>query len=63
MDALKVPIATQAKVGSILVHVEEGLSAKGHHFDWNAVESLMQDPDVVVWLDELRGLALIPEKR
>lgn len=56
-------LALQAKVGSILAHVEEGLSAKGHPFDWTAVESLMGDPGVVAWLEGLRDMSLLPEKR
>ena len=63
MADMKISVAQAAKVGSILVHVEEGLSAKGHDFDWTAVQSLMADPDVAGWLANLRGMALLPVKR
>lgn len=32
-DPFKIEASLAAKVGSILVHVEEGLSADGHTFD------------------------------
>lgn len=52
-----------AKLGSILVHVEEGASMNGHAFDWIATKPLLADPEVVAWLGELRKLALVPVKR
>ena len=59
----EISLALQAKVGSILVHVEEGLGAKGHTFDWHAIDALMGDPEVTDWLKGLRKMALLPEKR
>ncbi len=50
-----------AKVGSILVHVEEGLDKDGHPFDWEAVRALLKDPDVQGWLAFLGPL--VPRKR
>lgn len=52
-----------AKVGSILVHVEEGSEEGGHHYDWVAVRSLLADRDVQEWLDGLRRHAMVPVKR
>lgn len=52
-----------AKLGSIIVHVEEMLSPKGHAFDKVALEQLMLDPDVREWLAEMDALAMVPRKR
>lgn len=52
-----------AKVGSILVHVEEGAGEGGHAFDWTAARSLLADREVQEWLDGLRRHALVPVKR
>lgn len=56
-------LSTMAKVGSILIHVEEGRSRDGSPFDWSTVDSLMQDSEVQQFLTDLRALALIPRKR
>lgn len=56
-------LSTLAKVGSILVHVEEGRSEDGHPFDWDAVDALMADDEVQLFLKDLRALALLPSKR
>lgn len=50
-----------AKVGSILVHVEEGAGADGHHYDWIAVRSLLADREVQDWLDGLRRHAMLAD--
>lgn len=51
------------KLGSIAVHVEEMLSPKGHHFDKAVLDSLLSDPEVKAWLEQMDKLALIPRKR
>lgn len=55
--------ALLAKLGSIAVHVDEGLGQGGHAFDRMALASLLVDPEVADWLAEMRKLAMIPEKR
>lgn len=62
-DALKPGPALVAKVGSILVHMEEARSNEGHHYDWAALDSLMADPEVQEWLTGLRALSMVPRKR
>lgn len=52
-----------AKVGSILVHTEEGTSSDGHEFDWHAVRALLADAQIVEWLRALQKMALVPVKR
>lgn len=56
-------LALLVKLGSILVHVDEGLSAKGHPFDLEAIKSLMDDPDVRRWLAVMDKAAFLPIRR
>ena len=51
------------KLGSIAVHAEEMLSPIGHAFDKSALESLLQDVEVQLWLKRMDFLALLPKKR
>ena len=60
-DPLTPDLTTLIKLGSIVVHVEEWLSAKGHNFDRVVIESLLQDPGVIKWVKEM-GVYL-PVKR
>lgn len=57
------PPALAAKLGSIVVHMEELSSADGHSFDKIAIEALVADSDVQAWISQLRGMALVPVKR
>lgn len=52
-----------AKIGSIVVHVEEYLSEEGHEFDRAALLGLLADPEVREWLGELRALGMLPLPR
>jgi hypothetical protein len=52
-----------AKLGSILVHVEETWSPGGHELDRAAAETLLRQPDVQAWLADGRAMAMVPEKR
>jgi hypothetical protein len=56
-----VGIGLLCKLGSIVVHADEMLSAKGHHFDRVALEALLHDPEVAAWLKEMGPL--VPRKR
>jgi len=51
------------KLGSIIVHMEEKASAKGHWMDQHALDTVRNDPEVVEWLDQMTKLALLPVKR
>ncbi len=55
--------ALAAKLGSALVHIEEGRSADGHAFDWTALDMLLQDPEVQQWIAALQKMAMVPVKR
>lgn len=63
IDTLAPPVAVLAKIGSIIVHLDEGSGNDGHQFDWIALGQLLADRDVQTWLDGMRGLALVPVKR
>lgn len=51
------------KLGSIAVHVEEGLSKDGHPFDLVVLQQLLGDAEVRTWLDAMAKMALLPVKR
>ena len=62
-DPLKPSLPLLCKLGSILTHVEEGMSDDGHVFDWKATTSLLGDPEVQEWLDKMRAATFLPLKR
>ncbi len=62
-DPLKPSPALLSKLGSIVVHADEGLSSDGHAFDIEAIRSLLADPEVTTWLAEMDAMAFIPKKR
>lgn len=63
VDTFSPPVQLIAKVGSILVHVDEALSDDGHRFDWATVRSMLADREVQQWLAALQSHALVPVKR
>jgi hypothetical protein len=62
-DCLSPSAALLCKLGSLVVHAEEMLSAKGHHFDLDTIRSLLADSEVKAWLAQMDKLALLPKKR
>ena len=52
-DPLMPDLTTLVKLGSIAVHAEEMLSAKGHPFDRILLEGLLQDPDITAWIEAM----------
>ena len=60
---MRLSLTLQAKIGSALVHAEEAISDKGHHFDLQTFKDLVADPDVAEWLEGLRKMAMLPVKR
>ena len=52
-----------AKLGSIMVHVEECYSTDGHAFDKIAVEQLLIDPEVTEWRKAMDAISMLPKKR
>jgi hypothetical protein len=63
VDTFAPPVRLLAKIGSILVHVEEGAGEGGHEYDWTAARSLLADREVQNWLEGMRESALLPVKR
>lgn len=56
-------LALLVKLASIAVHVEEMLSPSGHHFDRAAVQTLLDDSEVRIWLAEMGKKGFLPVKR
>lgn len=63
IDTFAPPVQLLAKLGSIIVHIEEGLGDDWHHFDLTATRSLLADREVQEWLESMRAKALVPVKR
>lgn len=63
MKPLKPSTVLLCKLGSIVVHTEEMLSSKGHHFDVATLRGCLADPEVIEWMKEMDRLALVPKKR
>ncbi len=63
MNALEPPASVLSKLGSIAVHAEELFSKDGHNFDKIALQSLIEDEEVQVWLFSMTELAMLPVKR
>jgi len=38
------------KLGSLVVHIEEAMSSKGHHFDIATIKGQLQDEELREWL-------------
>jgi len=61
------PLAPSAvllcKLGSIIVHAEEGLSDSGHVVDIDTFYDLLGEADVQEWFEGMRSMALLPVKR
>ena len=62
-DPLKPSASLLVKLGSIVVHTEEMLGPNGHHFDVATLKSMLADPELDAWRDEMGSLALLPVKR
>lgn len=52
-DPLKPSLGLLSKLGSIAVHADEMISAKGHPYDRAALEQLLVDPEVRQWINEM----------
>lgn len=51
------------KLGSIVRHVQEMQSPRGHQYDQIALATLLYDADVVAWMEDMDKLALLPVMR
>ena len=62
-EPLKPNTKILSRLGSLFIHVEEGLAQGGHPFDMLAIGTIIDDPEVKQWIKEMDKLALIPKKR
>lgn len=62
-DPFKPSVPLLVKLGSIAVHVEEMMSAKGHRFDRAAIQTLLDDEEVIEWRKAMDKMAMLPVKR
>lgn len=62
-DPFKPSKSLLVKLGSIAVHTDEMMSARGHAFDRNALDTVLHDLEVAEWLDDMSALGLLPVKR
>lgn len=63
VDTFAPPIGLLAKLGSIIVHVDEGSGQGGHQFDWVVVRSLIADREVQDWLEGMDAKGFLPKRR
>ena len=62
-DPLKPSPQLLIKLGSIIVHYEELTSKNGSEFDKITINSLMSEPTVQDWFNEMNKMAFLPVKR
>lgn len=55
--------ALLCKLGSIIVHADEGTEDGAHFFDLHTVRTLLADPEVKAWLAAMDRMAMLPVKR
>lgn len=60
---LEPSVNTLVKLGSIMVHADEMMSADGHAFDRIALQHLLRDPEVLEWRKEMDAMAMLPKMR
>jgi hypothetical protein len=63
VDPLKPSATLLIKLGSAVVHAEEYLSPHGHPFDKHTFDQLLQDPEIIEWLQAMGKQAFLPRKR
>lgn len=61
-DYLNLPLSLAVKLGSLAVYAGEYLSPSRSSYDLNAIETLVDDPEVNEWLDKFQP-GLLPVKR
>lgn len=59
-EMTKPGLALLSKLASIAVHALELRSSDGHHFDAAALDGLLADPEVDLWLKQMGDAALAP---
>ncbi len=59
----KPKLSILVKLGSIAVHADELSSPQGHQFDKAALTQLLEDPEIELWMKEMKDMGLLPVKR
>ncbi len=62
-DPLKPSVSLLCKLGSLIVHADEGFSDIGHHFDEIAFAEGLRDPEVLEWISQMSAMSMLPVKR
>lgn len=62
-QALTPSASLLCKLGFIVVRVDELNSQMGHEFDRVALRGLLDDQEVMEWIDEMAKMAMVPKKR
>ena len=62
-DVRQPTVSLLCKLGSIVLHVEEGISPRGHTADLEAAKAMLGDPEIVAWMAAMDEVGLIPVKR
>lgn len=62
-EPIKPGVSLLCKLASIAVHADEILGSGGHEFDRAALLSVLADPEVREWIEQMRAAALAPRKR
>lgn len=56
------PSSLAAKLGSLIIHIQEATSEGGHRFDYEALRSAVKDPEVVAFVEAIPPI-LLPIRR
>ena len=61
-EILNPSVPLLAKLSAVVVHADEWLTEQ-HPFDLAALKSVVYDPEVQAWIENMTTLALAPSKR
>ena len=62
-DPLNPSLSVLVKLGSLVVHANEYLSAGGHQFDLSVFYSGLSDDEIREWLASMNALGFLPVRR
>ncbi len=60
---MDISLVLAAKLGSLVVHVQEYLSRNSNPVDRSAIETIINDPEIAEWIKVLEKDALVSVKR
>lgn len=62
-DLGNLSLSLTVKLGSMVVHAAEYLAPGGHDFDRAAMQTLICDPEVIVFVEKMDKAGFMPKKR